>query len=72
MPAEFKVIQGNLSQPGGHDDYAMVMQDIYVDKTGRYELVGEARTSVDPTCGDMMIIIEVLDHGQQPARPPKY
>lgn len=68
----FKVITACLSDPDGHDDYDLVMQDVYVWQTGRYELIGRPRESVDPSDGAVLTVVEVVDHGPRDQGPARY
>lgn len=60
---QFRIVTGVINVDGEHDDYDEVMQDVFIDKTGRYELLSETKTSVDPKSGWITAVVEVRDNG---------
>jgi hypothetical protein len=71
MSAQFMVASEVLSAEDGHPIYSEVMQDICVDKTGRFEMLS-TKTSIDPQTGAVLVTFEYLDHGPQDDKPIRY
>lgn len=55
---EYRVITTSLDRPG--EDYLEVMQDLYVEKSGRFELIDKKLTT-DPMNGGVIATIEVVE-----------
>lgn len=68
----FRVITGVLNVDGAHDEYDEVMQDVYVTRSGRYRIVTNAKTSIDPKTGDMHVMVEIVDNGPESERAMKF
>lgn len=68
----FRVVTGILNQDDEHDDYDEVMQDVFVARTGRFKIVTEARTSLDPKSGLMYVVVEVVDNGPEAERELRF
>ena len=58
----YRVITTSLDRPG--EDYLEVMQDLYVEKTGRFELIDKKLTT-DPLNGGVIATIEVVETEQK-------
>ena len=58
---KFRSITANLSvEPG---DYEEVMQDVMVDKTGRYTIVSQPKRYWDVKDGSVHVTLDVIDNG---------
>lgn len=59
----FQNYTGNLTY--GDGVYEEIMQDIYVDKTGRYELITEPKVMWDPKDCNFHTTFDYIDNGPQ-------
>ncbi len=69
---QFRVVTGVLNAASEHDDYDEVMQDVYVARTGRYRLLTDPKTSLNPKTGDMHVVVEVVDNGPEAERELRF
>jgi len=69
---QFRVVTGVLNAEGEHDDYDEVMQDVYVARTGRFRLLSDAKTSLNPKTGEVNVVIEVVDNGPEAERELRF
>ncbi len=52
--------------------YEAVMNDVLVAKTGRFQLVGDEKQSVDPMTGNVITTLRVIDRGPEGAAEDRY
>ena len=69
---QFRVITGILNAAGEHDDYDKIMQDVYVARTGRYRLLSDPKTSINPKTGDLNVTVEIVDNGPESEREIRF
>jgi hypothetical protein len=58
---QFRTITANLSV--NPDDYEEVMQDVMVDRSGRYTIVSQPKRYWDVKDGSVHVTMDVIDNG---------
>jgi hypothetical protein len=66
----FKVVTCDLSRTP--EIYEFIMNEILVKKTGRFEIVGDEKRTIDPMNGSILLTMNVIDNGPITAREDRY
>ena len=57
----FKVLTTPLGGNSMDPDYVTVMQDVFVDKSGRYKII-EEKSSIDPQTADVIATVKYVEY----------
>lgn len=64
----FKVLNTSLDPQDVDQRYLEVMQDVHIDKTGKFEII-DKKLSIDPATGDTVVALEYIE--RQPLEGPQ-